>query len=311
MRDLVLRLGEQGMLAEGAAAFGDGGARRRIRRGFQDLLNIRFGFLRGERMLHAAARALGAIPVPAGRVLVGLLALNGLLAPPVLAGGRLVRFALTFDGLTAPRAALVIVLLLAELALHEFAHGVVLTRFGGRVREFGVGLRYLFIAYTYTDTTDGYRLDLRRRVAVSLAGPFIDLALFGINAQLFRLLGPDSPAGHVLVILMTCQVVILAFNLNPLLPVDGYYVLADLLREPDLRFEAFVCLFPTSRRLLGLPPPRTVTPRRRALYLAYGLLAALYLGVFITYVFVLSLKHNPYARAYFDSAFPSLSRWIP
>src|SRR5262249_29408020 len=64
---------------------------------------------------------------------------------------------------------------------------------------------------------------------------FFDLFLWSLAVFVWRLTVPDSPANYVaFVVLATCGVQTL-FNFNPLLKLDGYYLLSDWLDAPNLR----------------------------------------------------------------------------
>jgi len=68
------------------------------------------------------------------------------------------------------------------------------------------------------------------------------------------------------------------FNLNPLIKLDGYYLLSDVLGIPNLRARAFGYVGDRLARLWGSPARarRQASPRERRVYLTYGLLAGSY-----------------------------------
>src|SRR5262249_5142953 len=69
-----------------------------------------------------------------------------------------------------------------------------------------------------------------------------------------------------------------AVNLNPLIKLDGYYGLSDYLGIPNLRENAFRYVRAVFQRYLLRRPVEVheVTPRRRRIFLIYGLLAGAY-----------------------------------
>jgi putative peptide zinc metalloprotease protein len=79
-------------------------------------------------------------------------------------------------------------------------------------------------------------------MAVSAAGPACDLILGGLFA-LCCLALPPGAGRDVFFQLAFGAYVAAFFNLNPLLPRDGYQVLVDLLQEPHLRERAREQLF--------------------------------------------------------------------
>ncbi|QNA93333.1 MULTISPECIES: site-2 protease family protein [unclassified Microbacterium] len=121
--------------------------------------------------------------------------------------------------------------------LHECAHGLMLTRFGGTARRAGFMLFYLTPAF-FVDVTDGWRLrDRRQRVAVALAGPAVH-AVAAAVALLVAVMLPQ-PAVHeaLLLVAVSCVGVVL-LNLIPFVRFDGYIALMSAVDEPNLRVRA-------------------------------------------------------------------------
>lgn len=130
------------------------------------------------------------------------------------------------------------VILVAALSLttllHESAHGLTLTRFGGRPRRAGFMLFYLTPAF-FVDVTDGWRLsDRRQRVAVALAGPAVH-AVVAATALVGALVVPQSAVRQTLQLLGLSCAVIVGINLVPFVRFDGYIALMSALDEPNLR----------------------------------------------------------------------------
>ncbi|WP_372469455.1 daptide biosynthesis intramembrane metalloprotease [Microbacterium maritypicum] len=139
---------------------------------------------------------------------------------------------------TTPMPLGAIVVLVAVLAcltlLHESAHGLTLTRYGGRSRRAGVMLFYLAPAF-FVDVTDGWRLPRRRqRVEVALAGPAVHAVVAAI-ALTAALVAPQPVVRETLQILgLSCTAIVLV-NLIPFVRFDGYIALMSALDEPNLR----------------------------------------------------------------------------
>lgn len=118
--------------------------------------------------------------------------------------------------------------------LHEGAHGLTLTRFGGRPRRAGFMLFYLTPAF-FVDVTDGWRLPNRRqRVAIALAGPAVHASV-AATALIVALVLPDPAARRTLLLLALSCAVIVLINLIPFVRFDGYIALMSALDEPNLR----------------------------------------------------------------------------
>jgi putative peptide zinc metalloprotease protein len=125
---------------------------------------------------------------------------------------------------------------LAIVGLHELAHGLVLTSFGRPVERAGFKLLLIF-PYAFVDTSPAWLEPRRRRIAVSAAGPGADLALGALFALGCVAAAPGAMR-DILFQLAFAAYVAACFNLNPLLDRDGYQILVDVLREPNLRERA-------------------------------------------------------------------------
>lgn len=311
LADFIVSLGWLRMLEDDVRKFGRRPLSERLRGGLKQIMNIRFGVLPAGRLLDGAAAALRRCPRGLRNVLLGGLIVNGVIAPVLFVLPRVAGLHLKMRDLVGPYVGIVAVLVAIEIVIHELAHGVALTMLGGKVREFGIGLQYLVMVYSYTNTTDGYRLNRRSRIAVSLAGPMVELALLGINAYLFLLVPPGSVAGRVFLLWMIGETIMLLFNVNPLLPVDGYHVLADLLGEPALRAKSVAYLLAFPSRVFGRGK-RSYSGREHAIYLFYGLFATVYLLFFIASAFLATvLSADPLVRAEALRIFPWLHVLLP
>lgn len=190
--------------------------------------------------LHAPGifRRLDRLLVPLSRrtVLISVVVLLclGLLAATVQARDLL-------NVVTTPMPLSGLLILVAVLSLmtllHEVAHGLTLTRFGGRPRRAGFMLFYLAPAF-FVDVTDGWRLpDRRQRVAIALAGPAVHAVVAAV--ALLAALALPQPAIHQILLLLalSCAAIVLV-NLIPFVRFDGYIALMSALDEPNLRVRA-------------------------------------------------------------------------
>jgi len=138
------------------------------------------------------------------------------------------------DGPTVAVGVIALVLLtLVALSIHELGHGLAVKHAGRRVNRAGVRF-YLGLPTAYIDTSDIWMAPPRLRILTALAGPWTGLVL-GALLGLAAVLAPDGP---VAALLFLAALVFLAdnlFNFNPLLELDGYYMLVDMLDRPMLR----------------------------------------------------------------------------
>jgi len=116
---------------------------------------------------------------------------------------------------------------------HEVGHAIVLVRHGRRVKSAGFQIYFGSPAW-FVDSTDSLMMEPKYRIASSFAGPYADMFLAGIGS-LIILIWPHIAVGHVMYKFVVLNYFLIFLNLIPLLELDGYYILADALRIPDLR----------------------------------------------------------------------------
>lgn len=146
--------------------------------------------------------------------------------------------------------------LVVAKTLHELGHAVVATRQGVRVAHMGVAFLVMW-PMLYTDTGESWRLrSHRQRLAISVAGISVEVALAGLATLAWALLGDGALRQAALYLATTGWVLSLALNASPFMRFDGYFILSDLLDFPNLHersgAQARVWL---RRRLLGFKDP--------------------------------------------------------
>ncbi len=171
---------------------------------------------------------------------------------------------------------------------HELGHGFTCRRFGGEVHKIGIMIFYLEPAF-YCNVDDSYLFPNRaHRCYVAFGGAYFELMLCSV-ALLGWLSTPPEwwIHGAFLIIVLFSGLSLVLFNLNPLVRLDGYYVLMDWLDVPDLREDSFAYIGRLIRKhLLKLAvPDRPVSRRRRRIYLWYGLLSVLYTSTLMVFLF--------------------------
>jgi putative peptide zinc metalloprotease protein len=182
--------------------------------------------------------------------------------------------------------------LFAIVVAHEFGHGLCCKHFGGQPRRLGFMLFY-FLPGMFCDVSDIYFFEKRwHRAAVALAGGYIEVLVFTLGTFVWVATPPDlfihDLAFRVLLFSGTTGLI---FNYNPLIKLDGYYVLMSWLDIPDLRERSFTYVGALFRKhVLRLPatPERLTRYERRAL-LIYGSFAMVY-SIFYAYVALLFMR---------------------
>jgi putative peptide zinc metalloprotease protein len=167
---------------------------------------------------------------------------------------------------------------------HEFAHGVTCRRFGGQVHDIGFMLIYFTPAF-YCNVSDTWLFpEKSRRLLVTFAGVYFELFIWAVATMTWWVTDYGTWINLIAMVVMATSGVKTLVNLNPLIKLDGYYLLSDALGIPNLRRRAFAYIGGLLRRdSAGEPVPPTL--RERRVFLWYGLTAAIYsfvlLGVII------------------------------
>jgi putative peptide zinc metalloprotease protein len=160
-------------------------------------------------------------------------------------------------------------------AAHEFAHALTCKHFGGEVHEMGVLLLYFQPAF-YCNITDAWLLPRKsQRLWVTLAGAYWEMFVCALATLAWRLFEPGTGPNSLALAIMLTSAIKTCFNLNPLIKLDGYYLLSDYLEIPNLRRKSFAYLRTMFRNAVGTLPDQ-IGARHRRIYIAYGLLAGAY-----------------------------------
>lgn len=171
---------------------------------------------------------------------------------------------------------------------HEFAHGLACKRFGGEVHEVGFLLLYFQPAF-YCNVSDAWLFpEKAKRLWVTFAGAYFELFLWALATVTWRVTEPETGVNFLALVVMATSGIKTLFNLNPLIKLDGYYLLSDALEIPNLRARAFSYLGAGIKRLWGSAIQGTgeLAPRERRIYLGYGLLAGAYSCLLLGFIAV-------------------------
>src|SRR5207253_2096815 len=183
---------------------------------------------------------------------------------------------------------LILLVVFLVITAHEFAHGLTCKHFGGEVHELGFFLIY-FQPALYCNVSDAWLFpEKSKRLWVGFAGPYFELFLWALATLAWRLTDMETWINYVALIVMTASGVKTLFNFNPLIKLDGYYLLSDYLEIPNLRRKSFRYVGQLIKRLFGFAPPTAeeVSPRTRRIYLMYGLVATVSSFSLLAYVLV-------------------------
>jgi len=119
-------------------------------------------------------------------------------------------------------------------AIHEFGHGLAIKLFGGQCHEMGVMLLVL-MPVPYVDASASASFSNKwQRMMVAAAGMMIELAVASLALWLWSWIQPSVFKSFLHEIVLIAGISTVIFNINPLLRLDGYYILADWLEIPNL-----------------------------------------------------------------------------
>lgn len=170
----------------------------------------------------------------------------------------------------------------AILALHEFAHGLTLKSFGGRVPEIGLFLMYGFPS-AYTNVTDSYKLkNTSEKMWVILAGILFQAWVGFVALLIWTFSTPHTLPSDLSYMVYLASFMNLLVNLNPLIKLDGYYLLTLALKEPNLRSKSWNFIFG------GFQGAKSFS--QGFLYLVFGILSVLYTGFLVLFLFSFLFK---------------------
>ena len=182
-----------------------------------------------------------------------------------------------------------IVFLLMGVALfaHEFGHISACDRFGAHHGSIGFGL-YLFTPVMYADVSDIWRLPRNQRLIVNMAGiymgNYVAIIAFGLFLYTNNL---------IFLYTFSLQSIEGLCNLNPLLKYDGYWMLSDILKLPNMSKMAYEKIKEFSFRLLG-------TYKVKDWFLIiYGIISPIFILFFLVTILIL----NPRSVLYFPKEF--------
>ncbi|MEO6463107.1 MAG: hypothetical protein ABIP29_08530, partial [Candidatus Eisenbacteria bacterium] len=247
----------------------------------KNLLNVQFGVIDPTpafRVVYPLAKVLFTRPF----VLIATLAFFfavGILwdRRDAVAGGLATLFTLSNSGILGLLALWVILFLI--VVAHEFGHGLCCMHFGGQPRRMGFMMFYLMPGM-FCDVSDIYFFEKRwHRAAVALAGGYVEILCFTAATFLWVATPPDLVLHEIAFkVMLFSGATGLVFNYNPLIKLDGYYVLMSWLDMPDLRERSFAWLGAWCRaHILRLSAtPERATRREKRAFVIYGLSALLY-----------------------------------
>ncbi len=235
----------------------------------RSLLSIKIGSVNPDRLLTRLDAGMGRLFFSRGFHVIAWASIAGAAILSIVNWEQL--FLSWQQILTLYSIPLILAVAFAVMTTHELAHGLTLKHFGGKVEEAGFLFLYAIPAF-YCNVSDAWLLGKRRRMAVSVAGGYIQLVVWAWATIAWRLLAPETLGSRICLIAIAFSGILTLFNFNPLLRLDGYYLLSDYLEIPNLRQRAFGHLKRILSRWAIDPGLSNVsaTRRERRILLLYG-----------------------------------------
>src|ERR1700675_53808 len=165
------------------------------------------------------------------------------------------------------------------VGLHEFAHAHACKHYGGRVPAMGFSLVYLMPAF-FTDTTEGFVHGTRyQRLIISFAGVWSEMVLYAVVTPIWWATPPETllhNSAHFT--MMLTGLMSLIMNWNPLIKLDGYYMLCDLVGMDSLKEDSTAYASAWVRKhIWRLPVEVPYIPKpRRVGFFVYALASGVY-----------------------------------
>jgi multidrug resistance efflux pump len=131
-------------------------------------------------------------------------------------------------------------------------------------------------------------LKKRERLWVSLAGGYIQVFLWALATIAWRLLAPEVFASRVCSIAIAFCGIQTLLNFNPLIRLDGYYLLSDYIEIPNLRPKAIAYVKSKSKSiLLGTPfgGEEALSRREKKLFVFYGTASFIFTAALLLIMF--------------------------
>ena len=131
------------------------------------------------------------------------------------------------------------ILFLLTVGAHQLVHGLALSHYGRRVREFGFTFLHGFVPTFYVDVTDVFMTSQRARVVTAVSGALVHLVL----GSLWFMVALQAPPGFLQSFsaasgMIQWQAFVVASYPFCFIEMDGYHVLVDVLGAPTLKSDA-------------------------------------------------------------------------
>ena len=216
------------------------------------------------------------------------------------------------DRVLSPQNLLFIWLLFPVIKFcHEFGHAFATKVFGGEVHDMGIMLLvFTPVPYVNASAASAFR-DKWQRIIVGAAGMAVEVFLASLALFLWVNAEPGTVRTLAYNAMLIAGITTVAFNANPLMRFDGYYMLADFLEIPNLRQRgAAYCGYLCERYLFGHREAEAPSATRgeRAWFVSYTVISFVY-RLFVVVAIVLFLTDQYFWLGMFFAGLTSVI-WV-
>ena len=190
-----------------------------------------------------------------------------------------------FSEMSFSHLAILWVVIYVTIAIHELGHGLTCKYFGGEVHEIGFLLLF-FQPCLYANVNDAWLFDKKwKQILVTIAGGYIEFFIGSLATFVWVFTNPNTFINVLSFQVMTiASLSTIMFNFNPLIKLDGYYLLSDYLETPNLKEESGSYVkYLVSKYIFKMPSEKFhATKREKKIYFIYGICSALWMFLLLT-----------------------------
>jgi putative peptide zinc metalloprotease protein len=172
---------------------------------------------------------------------------------------------------------LYIVFMTISTLFHELGHATATYKFGGEHSGIGIGF-YLFTPVMFADVSSAWKFSVNKRIIVNLAGLYFEL-LFTVILILIAFITKTNSFMLISIGILVRTL----YNLNPFFRTDGYWILSDAIRIPNLRKTSDALL----QKAIKFNNSRKFSKKEYALII-YAFLSNTFILFFLFYLFVIN-----------------------
>lgn len=150
---------------------------------------------------------------------------------------------INFSNILHMNTAGTLAIVFVSFILHEMGHASAGVYYNIRVGNMGIGI-YLFRPVFYTDLSDAWKLNRKKRMVTNIGGLYFQI----VYATLLSVILLFTNA-FILKISIIIIIISVLMNLDPILRLDGYWILSDLFGVVNVNDRAFDMLIKVIQKI--------------------------------------------------------------